>query len=123
GLDADVAFLDLEDAVAPAEKASARDNVIRAFTTLTWGQKPRAYRLNALDTPYFYRDLIDVIEGTGHAVDFVILPKANRPEDVHVVSTLLGQLELALGLERPIGIEVQIESAEGLLNAAAIAKA
>ncbi|MGH2557909.1 MAG: HpcH/HpaI aldolase/citrate lyase family protein [Thermomicrobiales bacterium] len=122
GLDADVAFLDLEDAVAPGEKAAARVNVVRAFRELDWGRKPRAFRANALDTPFFYRDLIDVVEGAAHRVDLVILPKARRQEDVYVVATLLGQLEMALGIEPRIGVEVQIESAEGLLNAAGIAK-
>lgn len=123
GLDADLAFLDLEDAVAPADKPAARTNVARAFQELAWGRKPRTYRVNGLDTPYFYRDLIDVVEVVRDEVDLVILPKAQRAEDVVVVATLLAQLEMAHSSDRRVGIEVQIESAEGLLNAAAIARA
>lgn len=59
---ADVAFLDLEDAVPPARKAEARQNVIRAMRELEWGKKPRAYRINGLDTPFWYRDVIEVVE-------------------------------------------------------------
>jgi citrate lyase subunit beta/citryl-CoA lyase len=123
GLDADVAFLDLEDAVAPAQKEAARANVIRAFQTLDWGRKPRAYRVNGLDTPFFYRDLIDVVEAAGAAVELVILPKAESPADVLIVDRLLRQIEMARHIPRRIGIEVQIESAEGLIQAPPIAKA
>jgi citrate lyase subunit beta/citryl-CoA lyase len=122
-LDADVAFLDLEDAVAPSQKEAARANVIRAFQSLDWGTKPRAYRANGLDAPFFYRDLIDVVEAVGAAVDVVIMPKAESPADVLVVDRLLRQLEMARDIPRPIGIEVQIESAEGLIQASAIANA
>ena len=59
---ADVVFLDLEDAVAPEEKAGARQDVIRALRELDWGGRPTMYRMNALDTPYFYRDLIELVE-------------------------------------------------------------
>ena len=60
--DADLAFLDLEDAVATDAKSEARANVIRAFTELDWHAKPRVFRMNALDTPFFYRDLIEIVE-------------------------------------------------------------
>ncbi len=122
--DADAVFLDLEDAVAPDDKAAARQDVIGALRDLDWRGRPTLYRANALDTPYFYRDLIEVAEAAGDSLDAVMVPKVNRPEDLHVVATLLAQLELAAGLERGrIGIEAQIESAEGLTNADAIARA
>ena len=119
--EADVVFLDLEDAVAPPEKAGARQQVIRALRELDWGSKPRLFRTNALDTPFFYRDLIEVVEAAADAIDLVMVPKVNRPEDVYVVETLLTQIEAAHGQHRPIGLEVQIETAQGLLNSPAIA--
>ena len=119
---ADVVFLDLEDAVAPEEKAAGRQNVIRAVRELDWGTKPRLYRVNALDTPFFYRDLIDVVEATGDRLDLVMVPKVDRPEDVYVVATLLAQIEANKGLQNRIGLELQIETAEGLLNCDRIAK-
>lgn len=118
---ADLVFLDLEDAVAPSEKVASRANVVRAFVELDWGRKPRMYRVNGLDTYLLYRDLIDVIEPAHGQVDLVLLPKCESAADVHVVSTLLRQIEGSLGIERTIGIEVQIESAAGLLAAARIA--
>jgi citrate lyase subunit beta/citryl-CoA lyase len=120
---ADVIFLDLEDAVAPSEKAASRDQVIAAVRDLDWGRKPRVYRINALDTPYFYRDLIDIVEAVGDRLDLIIVPKVNRPEDVYVVDTLLTQLEAHIGISRRIGLEVQIETAAGLLTCDQIAHA
>jgi len=121
---ADAVFLDLEDAVAPDSKAAARGDVVSALKELDWQGRLKLYRANAMDTPYFYRDLIGVVEQAGGALDAVIVPKVNRPEDLHVVSTLLSQLELAMDLEKGrITIEAQIESAEGLANVDSIARA
>jgi citrate lyase subunit beta/citryl-CoA lyase len=122
--DADAVFLDLEDAVAPDGKAGARGDVDYALKELDWRGHPKLFRTNALDTPYFYRDLIEVVEGAGDALDAVMIPKVNRPEDLYAVSTLLTQLELATDLEvGNIRLEAQIESAQGLTNADAIARA
>src|SRR5215212_7631893 len=122
--EADAVFLDLEDAVAPHNKAAARGDVVAALKELDWCGRPGLYRANALDTSYFYRDLIEVVEAAGGALDAIIVPKVNRPEDLHVVSTLLSQLELAMDLEQGrIEIEAQIESAEGLTNVDSIASA
>jgi citrate lyase subunit beta/citryl-CoA lyase len=120
---ADVVFLDLEDAVATGEKVAARDTVIAGLASDGWGDTRRAYRVNGLETGNFYGDLIDVIEGSQGAVDLVVVPKVGRAEDVYLVATLLTQIELNLGLARRIAIEVQIESAEGLVNCEAIARA
>ncbi|HKH39259.1 MAG TPA: CoA ester lyase [Rubrobacter sp.] len=121
---ADAVFLDLEDAVAPDSKAAARGDVVSALKELDWQGRLRLYRANALDTPYFYRDLIEVVEKAGDSLDAVMIPKVNRPEDLHVASTLLSQLELAMDLDRgKIKLEAQIESAEGLTNVDLIASA
>jgi citrate lyase subunit beta/citryl-CoA lyase len=120
---ADVVLLDLEDAVAPDQKVAARQQVIRVVRELDWGDKPRLYRVNGLDTPFFYRDLIEVVEAAGDRLDLVMIPKVNRPEDVYVVETLLAQIEANRGFDRPIGLELQIETAEGLLNCEQIARA
>ena len=122
--DADAVFLDLEDAVAPGGKAAARRDVVRALKELDWGARPALFRANALDTPYFYRDLIEVVEGAGASLDAVMVPKVNRPADLHAVSVLLSQLEQATDLQRgKIKLEAQVESAEGLTNVDAIARA
>jgi citrate lyase beta subunit len=120
--DADVVLLDLEDAVTPDMKEDARDVVAAAFVELDWGEKPRTFRMNALDTPFFYRDLIHIVEKSTGAADLIIIPKVNRPEDVYVVDTLLTQIEAGLGMDRKIRLEAQIETADGLVNCEAIAK-
>src|ERR671921_2445593 len=111
--EADAVFLDLEDAVAPRNKAAARGDVVAALKELDWCGRPGLYRANALDTSYFYRDLIEVVEEAGDSLDAIMVPKVNRPEDLHAVSMLLSQLELEKG---KIKLEAQIESAEGLTN-------
>jgi citrate lyase beta subunit len=122
--EADAVFLDLEDAVAPDSKSAARRDVASALGELDWGGRPSLFRANALDTPYFYRDLIEVVEEATSPLGAVIIPKVNRPEDLYAVSVLLSGMELALDLEPGrIRLEAQIESAEGLSNVDAIARA
>ncbi len=119
--EADLVFIDLEDAVAPEAKASSRGNVIAALRELDWRGRPRAFRVNALDTPFFYRDLIEIVEAAGAQLDLVILPKVGRGADIYVVATLLSQLEAAVGRDQPIRLQAQIETARGLLNCVEIA--
>jgi citrate lyase beta subunit len=121
---ADTVFLDLEDAVAPDEKPGARKKVVQALKELDWRNRPTLYRANALDTPYFYRDLFEIVEEAGDRLDNILLPKVQRTEDLHVADTLLSQIEIAVGLEpNKIKLEAQIESAEGLVNVDGIARA
>ncbi|MEO1275158.1 MAG: aldolase/citrate lyase family protein, partial [Pseudomonadota bacterium] len=61
---ADVVNLDLEDAVAPDDKIEARKNVIQAINDVDWGNKTLSVRINGLDTPYWVRDVVDVLEQT-----------------------------------------------------------
>ena len=124
GLEADEIFLDLEDAVAPNEKAYARARVIEALNSLEFGEKIVGVRVNGTDTPHYYQDLIGVVEGAGAKVDAVMLPKVRTPGDVEMTAKLLSQIELAHGLViGRIGIEAQIEDATGLLACEAIAAA
>jgi citrate lyase subunit beta/citryl-CoA lyase len=109
--------------VVPAEKAASRAHAIHALKTLDFGARTRLLRINGLDTPWAYRDLVDVIEAAGDRVDLVMLPKASGPRDVVFVDMLLGQIEAHRGLEWPIGIEAQIESAQGYVHLRAIAAA
>jgi citrate lyase subunit beta/citryl-CoA lyase len=118
---ADLVFLDLEDAVAPAQKVAARDNVVRGLRELDWGKKLRAVRVNGAHTEWAHGDLITVVEGAGAFIDVVILPKVKAPRDVWFFDTLLAQLEKKLGLERKIALEVLIEETEALSRVEEIA--
>ena len=121
---ADLFFLDLEDAVAPNEKSAARQNIVRAIEELDWQGRPTFYRMNSLDTPYWYRDVIEVVEEAGEGLDLILVPKVERPEDLHTLDTLLNSVELGANLEPgEIKLEAQIETANGLVNIDAIAHA
>jgi citrate lyase subunit beta/citryl-CoA lyase len=119
---ADLVFLDLEDACAPAVKETARATAVAALTQLDWGDTIRAIRINGLDTPWCYGDIIEVVTGARDSLDVIIIPKALSARDVWWVDVLLTQLEAQLGLTRPIALEALIEEAEGLLNAQEIAR-
>jgi citrate lyase subunit beta / citryl-CoA lyase len=123
GLAADEVFLDLEDAVAPAAKAAARELVTQALSA-DWGTKIKAVRVNDASTGWAYRDVVDVVEKAGASLDVVVLPKVTGPRDVGWLDLLLGQLEQAVGLpDGTIGIEAQIEDAAGLAAVDEIAAA
>jgi len=123
GLGADIVMLDLEDSVAAPDKALARRNVIDALGELDWTGCSISVRINALDTHYCYRDIVEVVETAGQRVDTIMVPKVSSAGDVHVVATLLSQIEQAIGLERRIGIAVLIETAMGMVKADEIAAA
>jgi citrate lyase beta subunit len=122
-LPADEIMLDLEDGVALEEKEEARTKIIRSFRDYDWGDRVRAYRINALDTPFAYRDIIDVIEQAGANIDVVVIPKVEKAADVQFVDVLLTQIELRIGLVKRIALEVSIETAMGMLNVKEIALA
>lgn len=120
---ADLVFLDLEDAVAPAFKQEARMKAIAALNDIDWGRTARAIRINGLDTQWCHDDVVDVVTKAGANLDTIIVPKARRARDVWWVDVLLTQLESKLGLSKQIRLEVLIEEVEGLANAEAIAVA
>ena len=120
---ADAICLDLEDAVAPAEKPAARAHVVRALHDIDFGQRLRIVRINAIDTPFAYRDVVDVIEAAAHRVDLIMVPKVGATSDLAFVDTLLTQIEASIGVTTPIRLEAQIESASGFVNLSAIARA
>lgn len=124
GLDVDAFFLDLEDACAPSEKANGRRNIVTALNEGGFGNKIRIVRVNSWDTEWTYRDVVDVVEGAGANLDCIMLPKVESADQVAALDLLLGQIERSSGLEYGrLGIEAQIESANGLRNIDAIAQA
>ena len=122
--DADQTIFDLEDALAVSQKEAGRQTVIEALRTLDFGGKIRTFRVNNVQTRFCYRDLIEVVEAVGGALDGVVAPKVNGPEDVLFIDRLLSQIEEQVGLPSGhITIEALIESAKGVLHAEQIAKA
>ncbi|WP_170604374.1 L-malyl-CoA/beta-methylmalyl-CoA lyase [Ruegeria arenilitoris] len=118
---ADVINLDLEDSVAPSDKDVARANVIEALKTVDWGGKYMSVRINGLDTPYWYRDVVDVLEQAGNRLDQIMIPKVGCAADVYAVDALVTAVERASGRTKPITFEVIIESAAGIAHVEEIA--
>lgn len=112
---ADAVCLDLEDAVALEQKEASRANVIQALQQLDFGGRARMLRINALDTPFAYRDVIEVVEAAGERLDLIMLPKTRGVGDVHFLDLLLSQIEMRQHFSRRIGIEAQIETASGFV--------
>jgi citrate lyase subunit beta / citryl-CoA lyase len=122
GLAADEVFLDLEDAVAPDAKAAARTQVAAALSEPGWSGQLRGVRVNDWTTPWTYADVIEVVSAAGAELDIVVLPKVTDVSHIHALDLLLSQLEAQHGLPvGGIGIEAQIENAQGLTNIDAIA--
>jgi citrate lyase subunit beta/citryl-CoA lyase len=116
GLAVDEVFLDLEDSVAASEKAQARRNVIAALEEQDFGDTTVVVRVNAVDTHFCHRDVIEVVEAAGEHIDCLMIPKVQNPGQVEFVDHLLRMVEVETGLRHTIGLEVQIEDAQGLTN-------
>ena len=116
-LPADMFFLDLEDAVAPLEKEAARAKVVAAIQDYDWGDAVLCVRVNAWDTRWTYGDVIEVVGRAGTRLDELMLPKVQNAAQVVALDLLLTQVEINSGLPTGhIGIEAQIETAQGLIN-------
>ena len=120
---ADVINMDLEDSVAPSDKATARANIIEAINTIDWGTKTVSVRINSLDTPYWYRDVVDLLEQASERLDMIMIPKVGCAEDIYAVDALITAIEAAMGRTKKVALEVIIESAAGIANVDAIAAA
>jgi len=120
---ADIVMLDLEDSVAPDRKDAARKNAIAALHDVNWRGKTLSLRVNGLDTAWTYRDVVDVVEQAGDRLDLLMIPKVGVAADVYALDMLVTQIERAKGRRKRLGFELQIESALGLENVAAIAAA
>ncbi|HMM08824.1 MAG TPA: L-malyl-CoA/beta-methylmalyl-CoA lyase [Paracoccus solventivorans] len=118
---ADVINLDLEDSVAPDDKEQARKNIIQAIGDIDWGNKTLSVRINGLDTPFWYRDVVDLLEQAGDRLDQIMIPKAGCAADIYAVDALVTAIERAKGRKKPISFEVIIETAAGISHVEEIA--
>jgi len=121
---ADYIFLDIEDAVAPPEKAQARKNIVQALNDIDWAAKGKtvSVRINGLDTHYMYRDVVDVMEQAGDKVHTLLVPKVGVRDDLYMVEALVNQIEQAKGYKTRVGLEALIETALGMANVERIAQ-
>jgi citrate lyase subunit beta / citryl-CoA lyase len=123
GLPADQIFMDLEDSVAPLAKEDARGNVIDALKNNDWGDKTVVVRINSIDTQWAADDLKTIVEAAGTYLDCIMIPKVQHAHEVLFVDHMLRMIETNVGLDKRIGLEVQIETATGLKNIHEIAHA
>ncbi|MBM3565792.1 MAG: CoA ester lyase [Alphaproteobacteria bacterium] len=120
---ADVIFLDLEDAVAPDDKVSARKNIIQILNDVNWSHKTISVRVNGLDTHYMYRDVVDLLEQAPGKLDLIMIPKVGTAADVYALDMMVTQIEAATKTKKRIGFELIIETALGMQNINEIAQA
>jgi len=122
--DADYVFLDLEDAVALADKPQARINVVKALKEIDWRDRGKtiSVRINGIDTPFMYRDLIEVMEQAGDRLDTIMVPKVGVPADLYLCDAIMAQIEMNKKLTARVGLEALIETALGMANVEAIAR-
>lgn len=118
---ADVINLDLEDSVAPDDKPEARKNIIQSIGDIDWGNKHLSVRINGLDTPYWYRDVVDLLENASERLDQIMIPKVGCAADVYAVDALVTAIETSQGRTKKIAFEVIIESAAGIAHVEDIA--
>lgn len=124
GLAPDMLFLDLEDAVAPAVKEEARTNVIEALRAGGFATQTIAVRVNDRSTQWAADDVRAVVDGAGQFFHCVMLPKVESADDIAWFDALITESEKKAGIAvGTLGLEVQIESAKGLMNVESIAGA
>ncbi|MDA2944726.1 MAG: CoA ester lyase [Actinomycetota bacterium] len=112
----DVLVANLEDGVPMADKEAARAGLVELAQTVDFGSTQLWTRVNSLDSPWCLDDMTAAVLEAGNAIDVIILPKVEGPEDIHWADRLLAQLEAKAGLERPILIHAILETARGVAN-------
>jgi malyl-CoA/(S)-citramalyl-CoA lyase len=119
----DVLCGNLEDAIPIDAKGSARQGFIDGVKAADLGDTGLWVRVNCLNSPWILDDLAMIVEGVGHRLDAVMIPKVEGPWDIHYVDQYLAQLEARHGVKKPILIHALLETAEGVKNVELIAKA
>ncbi len=116
----DILLGNLEDGVPATDKEAARAGLIEVGKNVDFGDTQFWTRVNSLDSPWGLDDLTEVVLEIGHALDVIMIPKVEGPEDIHYVDRLLAQLEAKAGLDRPILVHAILETARGVSNVEAI---
>src|SRR3546814_12525104 len=106
---ADHVFCDLEDAVAPSAKVSARKKIIQALNNLDWSGKTRCVRINDVSTEWCHGDIIALVEGAGQNIDTIMLTKPYSASHVIFLDRMLRQLEQKQSVNQDTTLEERIE--------------
>ncbi len=112
----DILLANLEDGVPASDKEAARAGLLEVGRTADMGDTQLWTRVNSLDSPWGLDDLTAAVTEIGDALDVIMIPKVEGPEDIHYVDRLLAQLEAKAGLTRPILVHAILETARGMAN-------
>jgi malyl-CoA/(S)-citramalyl-CoA lyase len=112
----DVLLANLEDGVPASDKEAARAGLIEVAKKVDFGDTQFWTRVNSLDSPWGLDDLVAAVTEAGDALDVIMIPKVEGPEDIHYVDRLLAQLEAKVGLQEPILVHAILETARGVAN-------
>jgi malyl-CoA/(S)-citramalyl-CoA lyase len=113
----DILLANLEDGVPASDKEVARAGLVEVGKAWTGQEGVQLWtRVNSLDSPWCHDDLVAAVTEVGHALDVIMIPKVEGPEDIHYVDRLLAQLEAKAGLDRPLLVHAILETASGVAN-------
>ena len=112
----DVLLANLEDAVPADQKEAARAGLVDVAANASFGDCQFWTRVNSLDSPWGLDDLTTAVLEAGEALDVIMIPKVEGPEDIYYVDRLLAQLEAKAGLAEPILVHAILETARGVAN-------
>lgn len=112
----DVLLANLEDGVPATDKDAARAGLVEVANTVDFGDTQFWTRVNSLDSPWGLDDLTAAVLECGEALDVVMIPKVEGPEDIHYVDRLLAQLEAKAGRSKPVLVHAILETARGVAN-------
>ena len=112
----DIILGNLEDAVPAADKEAARAGLVKVGKETDFGSTQFWTRVNSLDSPWCLDDLTTLVTEIGDALDVIMIPKVEGPEDIHYVDRLLAQLEAKARLTRPLMVHAILETARGVAN-------
>jgi len=120
--EADVIMLDLEDSVPLDAKELARNVVAKSLKSFDWGNRTVSVRMNGLDSPFAYKDILNVVGVNKKCPNSLVIPKVNDIADIHFVARFLDGIEMDRHIDVPVKIEASIETAQGLSNINKIAQ-
>jgi len=112
----DIILANLEDGVPAGDKEAARAGMVEVAQSFAVADTQLWTRVNSLDSPWGLDDLIAAVTEAGDALDVVMIPKVEGPEDIHYVDRLLAQLEAKVGRRQPLLVHAILETARGVAN-------
>ena len=112
----DILLCNLEDGVPASDKEAARAGLVEVGKAWNTADTQLWTRVNSLDSPWGFDDLVTAVTEVGEQLDVIMIPKVEGAEDIHYVDRLLAQLEAKAGLTEPLLVHAILETARGVAN-------